>query len=502
MNMFFSLLATFSKILFPVTALYLIHLGCCEELPELREIDFILPFSSPTEGSGSVEMQCRFKFKNYLEDEIALQQYLGNKYLSLHKDNVPLTRNNVTTDESASNLRIDNFGVPNNRREIRIQIVISPVTRNDSGQYGCLVLDENNMELDISYQIRDEDRRLSVIYFPTHAFPECSPPIVRVPLGSQVTLSCISEQANPPVDLRWNSQNEAMNQSAHRAEVQSDKNGFVTSELTLSTTLSDINDMYTCTIYSERFLNKIQTCSISVKTIWPVSLLVYPDESFVNIGSSLQFSCSASYATRGGPNAKIEWNMEPPITDASRVAINGNVLQITDIQAVDDATLIYCYALFEDQWFQSAPAKVFVNDLAMVTLPSQRNSTSTLSRTTESQSGWIVVFALTVLLCAIFAIVIIFLFLKLKKIQSGDKMPVSSVATANNGKDESNYAGLQQSDMKQQEYTELQIVLSPNVDENITKTTDNLEEQEYDYAYTETHPTDDVTSEQHTYGNV
>ncbi len=425
--------------------------------------------------------------------------------LSLQKDNVNLTRNGVVISTDFINrINIEpHFDIFFN--EFYVYTTISPVMRNDSGLYGCLVFDSLTNRIEHSNQ-----QVISVLYYPNTSYPQCTPAIQRAHIGSQTTLRCVSEEGNPPVSLQWGSQNEALNKSStQRQETVYTQNGLIISELQLTTTFTDINDEYTCEIHSSTFPEKLQTCSIVLQLTLPYSVSVYPFQVHVNSGESVQFECRIRNTLE--TSEAWDWNTEPSLDQSKVLLSDRNTLQIRNVEKSDNGTVVFCHALLDGQWFHSTGAILFVQE-----------KQSTLRRITEtpdqltssSPTGWIAGFVVILILFIISIGIIISLFLRFNKkpLESQQtRDPVTAKPEDKQTHDiETTYTGLQRSEMNAegQDYTELNTIKPTNADEheysyanvNESKLKDN-EEEYYEYP-AETKPKMKYHAEQHQYGNV
>ena len=436
-------------------------------------------------------------------------------FISIQKNNVPFARNYEVTDNDFAN-RTNAYIEAVTIDRVYLIADISTVNRNDTGIYSCLVHDKNNMEYsDTRASNRNRVLALTVRYYPMISFPQCSASTQRVHLGSQVTIWCTSEEANPPVTLQWRSQNHAGNKSAQSRVVQTHQDGFVRSELTLITTLSEVSDEYTCEIRSSEFPHELRTCVVAVKPVWSVSLSVHPSEASVSTGESVQFTCLTIYVF--GNKGEWEWTLEPPISQ-SRLHISGNILLINNTKIRDNMTSISCFVSFEGQWFQSTPAMLVVNSLHSTDINHGRteggaHDMSNLSTKNQNTPLWLIAaFAVTLVVCVSLIALTVFLILKISKRKKETLSPdKSSNKLATNSyranKSSSSYMGLQRSSMsEQEEYTELNTANSKPAEQNVHACANNItgvkmEEEKY-YSYAETSNAKPNIFGQRTYGNI
>ena len=327
-----------------------------EELPfTITSVNFDSP-ATTSEGTRSLHLYCSISF----EEELApfygsVEPILEHIGISFHKDNIPFTRNRDITGEAFVNRTGNRFIRFRNDNTIETSIGINPVLRTDSGGYGCLVFDNNDIRL--------TELRQRFVY--VNFYPRCTPAIQRIYLGGQTTLRCVSEVGNPPVSLRWRSENEALNKSIIQSqETVIVQDGFITSDLQLVTTSTDISDEYTCEIYSPTFFLQLRTCFISLRMTWPHPVVTLdPIQAHVNSsGGYVEFSCRIHSGLASLNTSETwDWYTEPPL-DQSKVLSDGSGLQIGNVETSDNGTVIFCLALFDGQWFQSTGGILYVDE--------------------------------------------------------------------------------------------------------------------------------------------
>ena len=493
-----------------ICLLFSLEFVCCQYRGvSVRRIDFFISNRFPKEDN-SIQMMCDVTFDEPVIHMVV--QGAEDIFISIQKNSVPFARNYEVTDNDFAN-RTNAYIEPVTIDRVYLIADISTVSRNDTGIYSCLVHDENNMEIsDTRASNRNRVLALTVRYYPMTSFPQCSASPQRVHLGGQVTIWCTSEEANPPVTLQWRSQDNAANKSAQTRQVQTRQNGFVRSELTLTTTLSYVSDEYTCEIRSSEFPHELRTCVVSVQPVWPVSLSVHPSEASVSTGESVEFTCRTIYVF--GNNEKWEWILEPPIAQ-SRLHISGNSLLINKTEIGDNMTSVSCFALFESQWFESTPAMLLVKQIHSTDENFENGDAQDMFDLSQNVSAplWLILaFVVTIVVCVSLIALTIFLIFKIIKRKQGivvlDK-PASKIATnayrANKGS--SSYMGLQRSSMsEQEEYTELNTANSKPAEQNAhayAKSITGVEmEEEMNYSYAETSYVKPNVFGQRTYGNI
>ena len=124
---------------------------------------------------------------------------------------------------------------------------------DDSGIYSCRVLSEN---LDV---VDSDSVTVNVLHFPEEIYPICSPSeSYVVHSGSEVTLTCSSAIANPPVQVSWSRTGDG--HMPDTTELIND--GIMSSTVTLQITHLDNNALFLCEISSSAFPGQTRTCHI------------------------------------------------------------------------------------------------------------------------------------------------------------------------------------------------------------------------------------------------
>ena len=233
-------------------------------------------------------------------------------------------------------------------------LVILESSRNDTGSYQC-----EARSLPEDSEIGSASLRLNVLFNPGKEFPICFPDKeIRVRIGEQVSLSCMSENGNPQVDLMWYRQQDTNFDNVLPLQASTSNEGdFITSTLTLTTTLQDTNELFTCKIISEHLLvNETRSCAISVKVIWPspaIAVFVYPSQQVVQVNSTAEFSCHTAFPPDREPNEDnhLEWTI-PSQINSSLVVMSENRLTILNVGLEERILAISCLVIFDDRWFE------------------------------------------------------------------------------------------------------------------------------------------------------
>ena len=369
---------------------------------------------------------------------------------------------------------------------IENNILFQSVQKTDAGVYEC-GLYESDPRNGSSVAIAARDGMLDVFYYPPEPFPLCQPRNVRYNLRYErpVTLKCISDIGSPPVQLVWSKTIKDQETSTPLFGIARQENDTVSSDLTLNGTILDNqNSVFTCTIISESFSESGSSCSITVNVVSPFRVSIYPNEVRTFVGETADFRCrvvlNGKYGRSGEDKdsssredkdgTEIQWSTDPPMLNSSRIIIVNSTLQVKDVQELDNGTVVSCYALLQDRWFESTSILyTYTSDQASP--EAQGFSTSCAAAT-----AWILSFFISGILLLITLVILIWVIFKyrnLKQAQSADfpnldRKPIESVS------------------QQQTEYRELrtQSVASPTYTDLKTRADDQATDVENNEDYT------------------
>ena len=375
-------------------------------------------------------------------------------------------------------------GLDKNNILIETAIVFQSVQKTDAGVYEC-GLYESDPRNGSSKALAARDGMLEVFYYPLEPFPLCQPRTVRYDLRYQrpVTLKCTSEIGNPSVQLFWSKT--IKDQEASLFGIDRQENDTISSELTLNgTVLDDQNSVFTCTIVSESFSESESSCSVTVNVVSPFRVSIYPNEVRTFVGETADFRCrvvhKGMYGHSGEDNdsssredkdsTEIQWSTDPRMLNSSRIIIVNNTLQVKDVQESENGTVISCYALFQDRWFEATSI------LYIYTLDQSSSGAQGFSTSCAAATAWVLSFFISGVLLLITLVILIWVIFKyrnLKQIQSAhfpnlERKPIESES------------------QQQAEYRELRVqsVASPTYTDLKTRTDDQVTDAENNEDYT------------------
>ena len=179
-----------------------------------------------------------------------------------------LTSNNMIIDRQLQSRSAVQFSSGDHSFELQMN-----ATHADTGGYACC--SSGNITAEMANKELTDNRldSCSGVFidtqhqYPSEMQPICMPAeVVQAKIGDQVTLSCMSHY--PSASIQWTNAN-SIDSSANSSEVVSRTKHSVISNLTLSVTYTDINDVYTCAISDLRGKYLYGKCSIYVNIKWP-----------------------------------------------------------------------------------------------------------------------------------------------------------------------------------------------------------------------------------------
>ena len=292
-----------------------------------------------------------------------LDDYRTQFILLWKKNNVAITRNGqIIAEDLASRAYLNQTeNTDNAMRTLSSDLVIARSNRDDTGSYFCEAWSVDSSG-DPQTLVLSASLRLTIIYYPDGNYPTCSPDgEIRIRIGEQVSLSCLSEPGNPPVHLIW--YKSTNNDFDIKEPLQADtfhKDNLMTSVMTLTSTLQDTNEEFTCELTGDASsVNETRSCSVLVKVIWPspaIAVFVYPEQQVVLVNQSAEFSCHTAfppgYDRPADKDINVEWITPDGINSAHLIQYD-NHMTILNVGLEESNVTISCLVMFNERWFEA-----------------------------------------------------------------------------------------------------------------------------------------------------
>ena len=353
-------------------------------------------------------------------------------------------------------------------------ILFQSVHKTDAGVYECGLYGSDPRD-GPSVAAASRSGLLDVLYYPSKPFPLCQPRYVRYHLRYHrpVTLVCTSEIGNPPIQFLWSKTTNDQKSSKTLLAIERLGNNTISSELTLNDSIiGNQNSVFTCmTINSESFPESGSSCSINVNVVIPFRVSIYPNEVRTLVGETANFKCRVqnrmygrsgtdkdSNSEEDKSGTDIQWSTEPPMMNSSRIIIVDNTLQVKDLREADNGTVVSCYALFEDRWFES-------RSILYTYLPMEQASPETQGfNTSATRAAWVLG---TLLLITV--LILTRMILRNRSLTQTDRKLINSESQGQDG-----YQELEINSVASPKYTDLKIRTN-----NREAATENNEEYTY-----------------------
>ena len=148
-------------------------------------------------------------------------------------------------------------------------MTIIDVKREDGGEYVCKVFNTSGGKV---LEIGADSVRMGIVYFPSESDPACSMSQEGFEFyaGTQVTMRCTSEKANPEVLLQW--ARTSGTDGVYDTEQRS--NGANTyTELSVTLQKHHSSSIFLCTVSSRAFPGRLATCHIG-----PIRVISNPND--------------------------------------------------------------------------------------------------------------------------------------------------------------------------------------------------------------------------------
>lgn len=211
---------------------------------------------------------------------------------------------------------------------------ITSVNTLDAGMYTCAIQSLLNPTETIE---SSATAWLSYKSAPSKDFPKCSPSEeMTFNVGEQVSFSCRSELAVPPVQLSWLSDG-----GEELGAVESTQGTLLVSEFTKILTKEDNGKTFECDL-SHELLTNDRSCVVGQLNVqYPPTIITLSsnvEEESLEIGSTVTITCEAD----ANPPSRISWTNSTDIPQSK--IVNENFLIISDVTQSLNGKVIECSA--------------------------------------------------------------------------------------------------------------------------------------------------------------
>ncbi|XP_033118812.1 kin of IRRE-like protein 1 isoform X1 [Anneissia japonica] len=265
---------------------------------------------SAIEGQQAV-LSC--VLSNYVIEDVSWWKGL-NKMASSSDD---ATEGNRLTMSSAKVLDMRMFS-----------LIISDVELQDEGDYHCEV------DLQESEPLKSGSAHLTVLQAPSPDYPQCFTSKESFNVDSSVTLSCLSEHINPPVELSWIDDDGNVIYTTVQSNIQG---RYVYKNLTFNAKKSDSKNKFTCKQTSQ-VLREPSNCTVVDLNIYYKPDIKIQHTDIIYVGSDAILFCQ-SFANP--PVMQYKWISRPKL-DGDEYTTNGQVFRLLRPTVDHNGTQITC----------------------------------------------------------------------------------------------------------------------------------------------------------------
>ncbi|XP_071944691.1 cell adhesion molecule 3-like [Antedon mediterranea] len=256
---------------------------------------------------------------------------LINEELTWHKNGVQL----LFEDEDVK------LHISKTNNEISIgnitTLAVLNALRSDTGLYQCVVI---SLESGIILK-KSRKAELIVRSFPSPQYPICHQPRADIPLGSTISMSCVSEKVNPPVTLQFIRNSQSLNAGTIKQEIEK----FVKFRLKLNATKDDNGAVYECHQYSSFDSSYRKSCSMK-----PLNIQYKPEIKIQHTNPVLPGRETILFCQTfaNPPVSQYRWTLVPPIKDEDIIVDKtGQTLKLVRPLIEQSRTNITCTATNE-----------------------------------------------------------------------------------------------------------------------------------------------------------
>lgn len=251
---------------------------------------------------------------------------------------------------------------------------ITDVKALDAGEYKCIIQSDSDGTILASSPVV----WLNYKHAPRSSFPECQPSgELNYNMGDEVTFSCRSELGVPPVQLTW-----TMDDGTTVDAQQVTENALQIAEFSKTITREDNGRSFECELHHD-LVDEKRFCVVGKLNVqFPptnVEITSTVDET-LEIGSTFSASCTADANPPIDPS-NIQWSLSSDIPE-SKIQRNGQILVITDIEAIFSGTVVQCRV--ENDLGESSAS--FILEIVIPPTTTPEKVTTTVKPTTPTET--------------------------------------------------------------------------------------------------------------------
>ncbi|XP_033118819.1 cell adhesion molecule 4-like [Anneissia japonica] len=232
-------------------------------------------------------------------------------------------------DTEGNRMTMSSAKVPASKMRM-FSLFISDVRLQDEGNYHCEV------NLQESGKIKSSSAHLTVLQTPSFDYPQCFTSTESVIVDSSVTLSCISENIKPPVELHWLNDDGNVIASGVQSNIQGN---LVYKNITFNAKKIDRKNKYTCKQTSQ-VLAEPANCIVENLNVYYKPDIKIQHTDILYEGTDAILFCQ-SFANP--PVMQYKWTSRPNL-DTNDYMANGQVFRILKPTVDHNGTQITCIA--------------------------------------------------------------------------------------------------------------------------------------------------------------
>ncbi|XP_033107808.1 cell adhesion molecule 2-like [Anneissia japonica] len=225
---------------------------------------------------------------------------------------------------------IDRYSIDYDPDVRKYNLQIQNVQRRDSGEYTCTIYNSGGIIV-----AESKSANFTVLQIPREHYPICSPIAARYSRGQAIIISCISENIEPPVRLKWKRNSVDITSGIDRK--MTDDNHVV--NYSFLAKKSDNRAMFICELTTSANPSIRRNCSCG-----PINIIYAPVVRIKQTGNIVLdkeaiFIC---YSDANPEEERFEWIFNPPIDRNMYLLENDRILRITDMKRILNNTKVMC----------------------------------------------------------------------------------------------------------------------------------------------------------------